>query len=333
MRKELLWAGVIGILFGLIIAFGAWRVRSTVTQKESASVPSPTPASVIGQLKIAVEKPGNLDVVTDLPMEITGITKPLTWVVVSTDKNDYLTQSGEDGAFSVGADLNAGINNVKAVVINPQGGSADQNLTVVYSSSLKDNLATPEATSSGDEIENSVALKLAQTANPLKAYVGTVTDIIDSTIQIKSLDSQIQQISTKDKTIPVVNTKGTANKTIKIGDVAIGDFIVAMGFIDGNDVLEAKRILVTDSPLKLKITAEIQKVDAVSKKTLSLTPIGGGDTETVTPDKNTVIMRFSQGKTAPIKITEIAKSERVLMVSDTTGSPALLRSIFALGTE
>lgn len=308
MRKELLWAIIIGVSFGLVIAFGAWRVRSSVSLKADNPAVTPSPAPVPGQLKIAINKPGNLDVVTESPTGVTGITKPLTWVVVSTDKEDYITQSQNDGTFSLDIDLSPGLNHIKASSLNTQGSVSSQDILAVYSEFFKDGTATPSAVFA-------------------KAYIGTVTDIVDSTIQIKSTDSQIQQIATTNKEISVVNTKGSSNKAVKLTDIAIGDFIVAMGFIDGQDVLDAQRILVTDSPVKSQISVAIQNVEEVTKKSLKLSE------GSFTPDKNTTVQVYSDGKIKSAKITDFSESDKVITVSDTTGTPALSRSIFNLGKE
>ncbi len=333
MRKELVWAGAIGILFGLVIAFGAWRLRSSIIQKDVSPAPTESPMPAVGRAKILINKPNNLSVVTESPTNISGITNALTWVIISTDDSDYLTQSQNDGSFALDVDLSPGLNHIKATSVNAQGELSSQDILAVYSSSFKESFATPEVSTEASEIEKSVALKMAQTANPPKSYIGTITDITDSTIQIKSTDSQIQQISTETDDISVVNTKGTSNKTIKITDIAIGDFIIAMGYVDGNEVLDAQRILVADSPVKSEINISMQKVESVSKKTLTVSPVGGGDSSTVTPDKNTSIQVFSDGKIKNAKITDISESDLVITVSDVTGSPTLCRSIFGLGSK
>ena len=322
MRKELLWAGVIGISFGLIIGFGAWRVRSSMTPKD-APTPTPNTQAGIGQFMIAVNKPENFDVVTSSSMGVSGITKPSTLVIISTEKGDYLTESLGDGTFSKEVDLVSGINNIKVSSVNMQGNVATQEIVAIYSASFQ----TPT-----DEDET-VAQKIAQAGNPPKAYIGTVTDIADSTIQMKTTDRQIQQIETGGSGIVVVNTKGTNNKTVKLTDIAIGDFIVAMGYVDGDDVLDAQRILVTDSPVETKISVSIRKVNDVTKKSLTLVSENEGQATTITPDKNTSIESFSDGKIKEIKLSDISSSDTVVVVSDTTGTPALTRALFNLEKE
>jgi hypothetical protein len=329
MRKELVWAGVIGISFGLVIAFGAWRVRSSVVSKEKP-IPTSTPQVGVGKNRITIDSPRNLDVIVASPFTVSGITKPLTWVVISSENVDYLTQSADNGTFSVDVKPEAGINHIKVTSVNVQGDESSQEIVAVYSPSFQ---TDAPAITEGSETDKTVALKISQAENPPKAYIGTVTDISDSTIQIKSADSQIQQIATDKFDVAVVNAKGTTNKAVKLVDVAIGDYIVAMGYVDGNDVLDVKRILVTDSSAETKISVSIQKVDSVTKKSLTVTPAAGGEVYTVTPDKNADIMSFSDGKVKDISLTDIEKSDTIIMVSNITGTPSVSRSIFNIRHE
>ena len=68
----------------------------------------------------------------------------------------------------------------------------------------------------------------------------------------------------------LANQTGTNNKVVKLTDIAIGDFIVAMGYVNQNSVLSAQRILVTDPTTEPKIDISMEKVNTVSKKTLSV---------------------------------------------------------------
>lgn len=332
MRKELVWAGIIGITFGLIIGFGVWRVRSSVTPKDKPSATS-TPQPKVGQFKIAINKPNNLDVITQNPTSVTGVTKSLSWVVVSTDKEDFLTQSLNNGTFSVDVALAPGFNRIKVSALNSDGNTTSQDVSLIYSESFQSNLSTPESATSESDISKDVANKVNASANPPKAYLGTVTDITDSTIQIKSTDSKIQQIATNKYDVTVVNTTGTTNKTVKLTDVAIGDFIIAMGYVDGNDVLDTQRILVSDSATESKIGPSLLKVTEVSSKSIVAVGVNDGKEVTITPAKNTTLESFLDNKTKAIKIANIKADDLLIVVSDNSGTPSIIRSIFDIGTR
>lgn len=112
------------------------------------------------------------------------------------------------------------------------------------------------ATDSADEIRQRVQEKVNQALNVPHAYIGTVTDIAENTIQINKLTfaetkkegGEILQVSVSEEDTEFAKVNETS-QTISFEDVAIGDFVVAMGFKNGNGVLEAIRILVSTPPI------------------------------------------------------------------------------------
>jgi len=329
MRKELIWVGIIGIFFGLVIGFGSWRVKTSLKPKEIIK-PTATPLA-IGSPKITLDKPEDGDVITEDVITVSGITKPLTWLIFSGETGDYIIESGDDGTFSQEVDLVSGINQIKVTSFNSEGSEVSQKVLVVYSSLFQlDEGASPTSDSATDgaDINKKVAEKVARAMNKPKAYIGTVTDISDSTIQIKTTDAQIEQIAVNDEAIPVVNTKGTNNKTQKLTDIAIGDFIVAMGYINGNQVLKAQRILVTDAITDTKLDAEIVKVSKVTKTGLVASTLKDNKDITVTVGKNTDILSYANQKTKTIKLSDINTDDLVIVVIDTSGNTPSVRSIF-----
>ncbi|OGM21094.1 hypothetical protein A2714_02075 [Candidatus Woesebacteria bacterium RIFCSPHIGHO2_01_FULL_38_9] len=130
------------------------------------------------------------------------------------------------------------------------------------------------ATSSSDEIREKVKDKIESVLNEPKAYIGTVTDKTEGSLQIKNSDGLIQLVSINSQEVSFVKV-GKTTSTIKFGDLAIGDHVVAMGFSavngtpgvkNGNSVLEAKRVLVTEALQTPKREAIFGKVVVVGKK-------------------------------------------------------------------
>ncbi len=341
MRKEVIWATVIGISFGLIIAFGVWRINSSFNSKDSNPDKTPAPQNNSSELKITLDKPQNDDVVTNTPITVSGITRPVTWVTVSGEKGDYTLQSGPDGVFAQDVELTAGVNQIKITVFDTQGGQSVEEVLVVYSSGfVLKTVATPGASdaSSDSAIRARVQEKVAQAMNKPKAYIGTVTDISDSTIQIKTTRSlpaqvgEIKQVSTNTTDVSVINAKGTANKAVKLTDVAIGDFIVAMGYVDSNTVLAAQRILISDPVTDSKVNASAGKASSITKKSISVVPLKGGNPSDLTPDKNTVVYRFDGQKTSKIKFADIAIDDTLIFVSSQGSTSQTVRSVFVVAS-
>jgi hypothetical protein len=314
MRRELVWTIIIGISFGLIIAFGAWRINSSLNKSKS-TFPQKTPDSQNPktEFKITLNSPGEKSVVTTSPVTVSGITKPLTWVVVSGESGDYIIQSDEKGIFSQDVALEAGINQIKITAFDPTGSQSIQKVLVVYSSvfQLKTVVSpTPGEEATGDAaIRERVAQKVAEAMNQPKAYLGVVTDITSSTIQIKNPEAQIEQISIGSDSIAVINTTGTVNKTVKLTDIAIGDFIT---------VEEAK------------ITVSMAKVTKTSTKALTVSDLKTGEAGTVTPSKNTIISSFANGKTGSIKIAGIKADSLIIYITNASGTTPFTRSVFSI---
>ena len=318
MRKELLWAGIIGISFGLIIGFGVWRVHNSISSKnKTTAVSTPQPKSPIEEFGISIYKPSDLDVVTEDSFNFTGITKASTWIIASTDNEDFIAQSTEDGSFEIGVDLAAGVNHVKLTAIGPDGQTANQKIMVVYSPSFED----------AENKDDDSSLKQP------KSYLGTVTDISDSTIQIEGSDSQIQQIATSKYEVTAINTTGKTSKNVKLTDIGIGDYIIAMGYTNGNKVLDATRILVANDSTPPEIATSLAKVTKLTGKSLDVVNFNGGETATIIPDKRTWIAAFSDGKSNTIKLTDIDIDDMLIVVSEITGTPSITRSILNIKSK
>jgi len=106
-----------------------------------------------------------------------------------------------------------------------------------------------------------------------------------------------------------------------------------MGYVDGQNVLDAQRILVANAVTGPEIGVFMEKVGSVSTKSITLAAASDGNPQVVTPDKNTYIGSLLDGKTRAIKLSAISPSDLVIVVSDISGTPVLVRSIFDLGGE
>lgn len=333
MRKELIWVVIIGIFFGLAIAFGVWRINSTIT-KTNPDFPGTIPSSQNpgNELKITLNSPENNNVVRTSPVTVSGITRPLTWTVVSGEMGDYILQSDENGLFAQDVELTPGINRIILTAFDTGGSQSVQKVIVVYSSAFQPVTVVPTTSSdnaTGDAaIREKVAQKVAAAMSQPKAYLGLVTDITSTTIQTKTPESQIEQIAIGDEKISVINTKGTNNKAVKLTDIAIGDFIVAMGYVNGNQVLQAQRILITDPLENSGLVVSIGKVSNVSKNSFTVSDIKSGENSLISPTKNTSLLSFANGKTTTIKIASIKTEGMVIYTTDTSITPPFVRTIF-----
>lgn len=180
-----------------------------------------------------------------------------------------------------------------------------------------------ESTESADSVRDKVKEKIENVINKPKAYLGTITDKTEDTLQIKNLKGEIQFVSVEAEQTSMLSV-GKTSKTIKYDDVALGDFIIAMGYIalDGNDektngnsVLETKRILVTQpfEPTKRKIA--FGNVVSIEKKILTLK---SGEEE--------YKFEFPKSWKGP-EIDEIADGDKVAIVGVPDEEKVIIRTI------
>jgi len=171
--------------------------------------------------------------------------------LVITEEKDFITNSNSDGSFEVLVDFPAGLSQIKIMNFDTQGQFSESFVDVVFSSEFLKDI--------NDEIDLN--------KKPV-SYVGTVTDISGETIQIKDLSGEIKQASVEEETTYINGLK--KNIEVKPTDLAIGDYIVAMGFVNGNKVLKTKRILIS-SPLKEnKYTTIWGNLEKVTKTKITL---------------------------------------------------------------
>ncbi|OGM08685.1 hypothetical protein A2W13_03330 [Candidatus Woesebacteria bacterium RBG_16_36_11] len=179
---------------------------------------------------------------------------------------------------------------------------------ILFSSSLKF-LKAQTATSSSESIREKVQEKVTQVLSNPKAYIGTITDISSTTIQVRKflLDSEgktgeILQISTNQDTVFV--SVGKTTKIIKMADVAIGDFIIAMGYKNGNNVLNSTRILVTEALKPSNRIAVFGKVTKANKSSLEITSLAN-EKLTLEPNTSISVVDFTDQKETKIKFADI----------------------------
>ena len=263
MRKEVWFAIIGGIVLGLVIGFGVYRINFAFKKDESSqSSPTPTPYNQGG---LTIAKPNYDDVVTSLPQTISGITSKDSWVVISTSSSDYVVKPDEKGTFEKEIDLAGGINHVIVSSIDAKGVTSSQDVRLIYSTQLGTQTSDSQTTSSESGVRETVLKKVEDILNSPKAYIGTVTDIAEKTIQLKTDSGTIEQVSAVDEKLAVIRQNPTA-KEVKFTDIAIGDYIIAMGYRNGNHVLNAKRILITQPTPVPQIKIYYGKVKSISKK-------------------------------------------------------------------
>ncbi|OGM20855.1 hypothetical protein A2863_00065 [Candidatus Woesebacteria bacterium RIFCSPHIGHO2_01_FULL_38_9b] len=165
-----------------------------------------------------------------------------------------------------------------------------------------------------ESVRDKVKEKVETVRKNPKAYIGTLTDKTQDSIQIKNAKGEILFASINPDEVDFVKT---INKTtaIKFSDVAIGDYVIAMGYRNGNSVLTAKRLIVTtESTSERKIVyGTIKKIE---KKEITVF------------DKNNQEFTFTFPKTwkGP-EIKELSENDTLVLVAIAKDDKESIRTI------
>jgi hypothetical protein len=190
-------------------------------------------------------------------------------------------------------------------------------------------LAQETSTDEAESVRENVQKKVEEARTIPFAYIGTVTDIAEQTIQInkfifsKTSDDagEIQQISVDEENTNFVKvTKSTTS--VKFSDLAIGDFIIAMGFKNGNSVLAGERILITTPIEPTTRKTVFGEPSDIAKKSLTLTASTGKEW----------VVEFEATWVGP-ELSEIEGGDRIIVVGTTEGNTLEARFLHIIAPE
>lgn len=238
MRKEPLIAAILGSLIGIGFAFGVWKFRNSdkTLSTPFVNIEKPDEADSNAVTKeFTVVSPANFSATNSGTIEISGYGNAGA-VVVAYGNEVEIVKAGDSGDFTLTSELTPGIN--KLPVWTFENGQSPKviELTLVYESDLED----------------------GQTKT---TYFGTVTDIAGDTLQIRTENGEISQLALGDDTafVKIVND----NKDIEFSDLAIGDYVAAIGEV-GSNVMNVSKVIVTTEPKDTKASAIIGKIQTLS---------------------------------------------------------------------
>lgn len=332
MKKEILLAIIGGCLLGLIIGFGLWRLNLAFSVAKNSNKEGNENQENTGKFSIELNKLSNNDVFYENPVTFSGITKANSKIVISSENKDYFLTSDNKGNFEQNIELIGGVNQIIITAFDLAGKKVEKKILVVYSSEFSKYIdediqkQQKEATSS---TRGKILQKVTEASYSPKAYLGTITDIAESSIQIKTQEGSIEQLATNKDETSVLKI-GKTNKEAALSDVAIGDFIVAMGFKNGNNVLDTKRILVTTPPPTLNKTTNLLRVTKINKKDFETNQIDTNNSYTITPNATTSFYLSSNEETKKSKFADLEEGNSILVVGKFSSSPFNPSSIFIL---
>lgn len=181
---------------------------------------------------------------------------------------------------------------------------------------------TPEATSPAvqqirEKVKEIVREKIEEVKKgQIRAFVGEISKISNLNITTTNPRGEKQiRVSEETKII------GKGRKEIKLEDLEIGNFILAMGYLGDNGVLEARRIVVAEKP-KLPARAvafgKVTDISTTEEKILTVKNEKKGITYTVVVTDKTIITKKGETKIEKVNFSAIEKGDRIVAIGTPT---------------
>lgn len=157
-------------------------------------------------------------------------------------------------------------------------------------------------------------------AKQRRALIGKIKDITSSAITIQLKNNSTRMAAITDQTVIMRN-----GKTAKPNEMAIGDFVIAMGFTDARDNFDAKRVIGQNSEPESRnakiVFGTVSKIN-LDKKTFSVVTnrpaeLGGPETIELSPFKTSV------------DLTKLNSEDKILVITfpGKTGQPLTAKAV------
>ncbi len=161
-----------------------------------------------------------------------------------------------------------------------------------------------------DAVRDKVRKTIENLVKKPKAVIGTLDSVTDSTLKIKTEDGKFVLVATNKDTKYIKTTKGKQTE-VKFVDLAIGDFIAALGYKNGDGILSAQRVLAFDEAPFLQKQVVYGKVETNKKGVLTIKHLKTAEVWTVETSVKTEIAKKLDGK---IEAKEIEEEDKIVAV-------------------
>lgn len=310
MRKEQFLAIILGGFIGVFVAFGVWQYFKTMGQRSTSDYAKGDNISEVNEPQIKQElsllKPLPNSVYTNSEIEISGLSNSSALLAIIHGNNSTLSNSNQKGEFDEMVELEAGLSKVSVYSLSA-GKKSIENANVVYS-------------------------PLVESEQNLKLMLGTVTDISEKTIQIKTSEDIIEQISVNNETTFATNV--TKAEEIEFSEVALGDYIAAIGSTSAeNSVFEANRIIVTSLPEDSELKVVYGKVKALSAKEFIVNDYIDGEFSVDATGKVNVTKFDEESNFVKARLAEADEGQEIVIIGEFTEDELIASRIHIFPTS
>ena len=156
-------------------------------------------------------------------------------------------------------------------------------------------------------------LDVLQTATSQKrAWSGSLQDISNHTLTIKTLSDTKQAEIAEDATII-----GANRQPIKAENLEIDSFVIAMGFLDKNSVLDTKRVVVINEPQPNPLDAYFVKISQIQKNTLTVVSLEDQNLSwQLAITKDTGITQTVNEEQTEIEFSDLKSGDRLVIIAE-----------------
>jgi hypothetical protein len=176
---------------------------------------------------------------------------------------------------------------------------------------------TPEASDSAvqeirDKVKEIVREKIEETQKGQKAaFFGEIGKITDESLTLETTQGEKQlKIATDTAFI------GKGNKKITLDDLQAGSFAIAMGFLEDSNLLQTKRIVISEKTQTAEREMAFGKITDISseEEVLTIKNEKKNMIYTVEINEKTTITKKVDGKIQKIKFQVLGKGDQIIAV-------------------
>lgn len=292
MRKEQLIAIVLGSLLGVTAAFALWKLprQNSVNKNEAAGqIQQNQSGSALSSTSFSIVSPAQNAVARQDSAEIKGFANSGSTIVSIAD-GTTMAKADSSGQFVIAASLLPGINKVKLWSFENGIEPKLLELTLIHSTQVEESLS-----------EGAFAV------------IGAITDIASDTLQVRTEGGEIEQLSISDDTT-YGSVTGTA-KEIEFTDLAIGDFVAALGVKDGN-VMEIKRVLVSTQKESDDPGIIAGNIKTLSSKEFIVQKFGAGDEVSIDAKGGTKTYSSKEEEIVSTKLLNANEGDPIVVIGE-----------------
>ncbi|OGV92763.1 hypothetical protein A3B57_01995 [Microgenomates group bacterium RIFCSPLOWO2_01_FULL_47_10] len=163
------------------------------------------------------------------------------------------------------------------------------------------------------------------------AFLGSVEKITHETLTLKTSDD----IKLASLSAQTTFSRLPGNNAVKQNDISIGDYAVAMGFINGSQVLETKRILLfADDPALTKKTSSAGIITLIDVKQAEIEFVSDGTTIKLALTKNTDLAIQSGVEKTPLELDQLKIGQYIAAIYiPTTDEYSIPKALTILATS